>query len=300
MNLCTRSSHRVGPGLLPVAILAALITALALPGPAPGQGMETLASLDARYERLVRAETDLLEALETSARRATDRNLILIGGSDGPITEMSAAGAADWLDGLMARVEVLGLDRVYLGALSPWEQMIVAGLHQSGLDRAFILERLQRDSVPLRAREAENAATIAAMLDEVRAEAAALQARREALRVAVARGDGSDLSGAGSNPVCLDDAVPVDHRAIYWASGYGGGPHIAVKGAYICRAGHWFDLIAGDEVQRWECAEGNPHDCRQNPDRSYAIRKRRTDDQGREVLELATANPSTITLYLSD
>jgi len=284
----------------PVRLVVALALALFAPLAAPAQ--ETLADLDARYERLVRAETDLLDAHETATRRASDRSLILTGGNDGPITEMSAPEAAAWLDGLMARVEVLGLDRVYLGALSPWEQMIVAGLHQSGLDRELILERLQRDSAPLRAREAENAATIAAMLDEVRAEAAALQTRREALRAAVARGDGADLSGAGTNPVCLDDAVPVDHRAIYWASGYGsdGGKGFAVKGAYICRAGHWFDLIAGDEVQRWECARENPHDCHLNPDLTHAIRKRTDDDQGREVLEMATANPSTITLYASD
>lgn len=278
--------------------VAAIALALVVPFTAPAE--ETLADLDARYERLVRAEADLLADRETSARRVTDRDLILIGGADGPVTEMTGAEAAAWLDGLMARVEVLGLDQVYLGALSPWEQMIVAGLHATGLDREMMLDRLRRDSAPLRAREATNAATLEAMLDDVRAEAEALQSRRVALRAGIARGDASDLSGAGTNPVCLDDAVPVDHRAVYWSFYGSDGVKNAVKGPYICRGFDWFDVLTDDELQRWVCAEGNPHDCRMNPERTYRIKSRTIDDLGRTIVLLDTNHRDGITIFASD
>ncbi|MBN2631749.1 MAG: hypothetical protein JXR75_14555 [Rhodobacteraceae bacterium] len=276
-------------------VLTVVLLAMALALPVSAQ--ESIGSLDTRYEQLVRAEADLLADREVAARRAENRDLILFGGIDGPVTEMTLVEAAAWVDRIMGRIAVLGLDRVYLDALSPFEQMVVEGLRQSGLDRELVLDRLRRMGEPLRTREAENLAIIDRMLDELRADAEALQARREALRAAVRRGDGSDLTGPGGNPVCPDAAVPADRVAVYWSFMGSDNRQIPVKGDYICLGAHGFDLLVEGFVQRWECAADNVHDCRMNPDRTYAIRKRTLDTDGVERVWLAAPNDPGMTLF---
>lgn len=294
MRFCCRDIRAI----LSIALAAALL--LILPPPSSASA-ETVASLTAEFERLVRVEADLFDARETSERRASDPGPILFGGKDGPVSEMTIAEAGVYVDRLIERIDVVGIEQVYLSTLSPFEQMIVATLRDGGLYREKILDRLVRRGEAVRARERTNVATIDAMLEDVRAQAEAVIARRDRLRAAVARGDDSAFSGPGTNPVCLDDAVPVDQRALYWRAGDGGSNTDPVKGDFICRGvpwqTYWFDLVTADALQRWECAEDDPHNCRMNPERTYPITRRYINDEGRDVVDHGTGRPSRVTFY---
>lgn len=150
--------------------------------PCAAQSTPTLAELQQELDRLSKVESDLLDARESSQRRVSDRDLLLFGGGDGPVIEATVSQMATYIDRLIDRIEVLGFDRVYYDAMSPFEEMIVRGLRDSGMLRDAVLRNMAARSDRIRAQETENLSAIDAMLDEVRATFDKAIALRDALR----------------------------------------------------------------------------------------------------------------------
>jgi hypothetical protein len=153
----------------------------------------SLAELDARYEQLVVAEQALLDQQEEIEARLADPELILVETLSGAIVASSRHEIERMLEGFGAQAEVLGIDEAILGSMSPMRRILVEMTGLGEIATADAMARLTIGSGNLRKRLASARGVIEGQLDDVRAQAEALQAERERLRAAIAAGTDPNL-----------------------------------------------------------------------------------------------------------
>jgi hypothetical protein len=243
----------------------------------------SLAELDARYEQLVVAEQALLDQQEEIEARLADPELILVETLSGAIVASSRHEIERMLEGFGAQAEVLGIDEAILGSMSPMRRILVEMTGLGEIATADAMARLTIGSGNLRKRLASARGVIEGQLDDVRAQAEALQAERERLRAAIAAGTDPNLLQTR----CLDPDAPFDRTAgIYTVTG--GQAGYRVMGDQICRGrDNWgnylVEVIMGEQIWRYTRIESDPDRCERVEDYAWAF-ERGQDGEGREQL----------------
>ncbi len=316
----TRSFVRTCHTIPIASILVAVILAVA--GSLPVHA-RTIAELNGEYDRLSRAEGAILEQIDAINAMLNAPDSILVGSPEGPIYAAPRAALRESLGKAADYAQILSLDDAYLSTLSGWRQLAARALMSREVMISVAMDRLEKADPRLREIEREKIVALQDVLEQTRARAAKVLARRDALRVYVQTGKsatggdpeadipftpatGSGGGGGGgwsdtgsnapdsaiadagsgpeSNPVCLDENVPVDHLASFHKSGYGASYGYAVKGDYICREPLAFQYIGGGRVVWYTCDRNDPHRCApaDAPGLSYKVG---TSDAGNRVLK---------------
>lgn len=276
--------HRTATGILLGMLLAGTAAAA------------TLTELDSNYRDLVASEQELLDQ-RASLQGLLETSDILIQTGAGKVVAVPRAQVErlvgktyDWLRLFGAEQELIGLlpDDLQLMAQVALAAEAFGGTATSDAIRDKVIARvigeLQKAQAGARETVRADIALIEIALDVVRSNAADVLARRDAARDWVETGTLSpDL--ATTNPACDTTSVPVDARATFWKSGYGGSPFYPVKGPYICRNTNVFQLMEGGRLRYYTCKGSGPYECspEAGPGLAYTTD---TDKEGRKILRL--------------
>lgn len=257
---------------------------------------ETVGGLTDQFEALVRTEADLLNEREVVRQHIENPDLVLLGEPNGAIKSISRMELTQIIDRFIERAQILGLDEIKLSTMPWYARMAAEAAIESGMARDIVIDRLQTRGKGLIDGEREKLAAINEMLEDIRAKAAEVIARRDALRKWVQTGeeptDGivlpqiiqesddmnrredkdaspnnvpeasadPDNMSPDNNSVCRDQNTPVDHHA-YFSGIYGGSGPYMVKGAHIC-IGNTLKVITGSQIDVYDCAPNSPFTCK--------------------------------------
>ncbi len=280
--------------------LAILISAMFSAVPLSARA-ETIAELNAEYERLSRAEGAILDQIDTINAMLDAPDAVLVGRPEGSIYAAPRAALRESLGKAADYAQILSLDDAYLSTLTGWSRLAAEALMSRDVMVSVAMARLEKADPRLRGIERQKIKALEEILADTRTRAAKVLARRNALRVYVQTGKsatggdpeadipvdtgtGSGVGGGGgwsetgssdpdiaiaagagsgpeTNPVCLDENIAVDHLASFHKSGYAPGYGYAVKGDYICREPLAFQYTGGGHVVWYTCDRDDPHRC---------------------------------------
>jgi hypothetical protein len=255
----------------------------------------TLAELDARYDELVAAEGSLLADEERIEAMLGAPDAILIETPSGGIVAMSRSDLEEDIVGLVARLRILGADKLFLGSFDPQTRAIADVLMDDTLRAGWLLW-FESQSHHLRQTLISGRAAIATQVEQVRAQGEVVQAERVRLRNALATGTAeADLLVTR----CLDPDAPHDRLAGIYS--LGGGARYRVIGNQICRGrtdwGHYrVDVIMEDEIWMYICQDSDPNRCERVADYAAPF-ERDVDSEGRERLWMLGSQNNAHTVF---
>ena len=258
------------------------INLLISPSLAPGLAhAASWSELNAEYESLSRLEGELLDQIDQIQRTLNNPNMVFLSDGRGGAHAIHRDALAKIAQGALDAAQVIGLDQAYLETLPFLDRLAMEALIRSDLAIPSAVKFLARDDQNLRRAERKKIAVLEEMLRDVQARAAGVLAARDASLAPPQPASTAD--GPASNPVCLDDSVPVDYLASFHKIGYGAAYGFPVKGVYICRAPLAFQYFGAGRVVWYHCNPENPHDC--TPEESGGLAfTRESDDDGNPVL----------------
>ena len=237
--------------------------------------------LNAEYERLSRLEGDLLDQIDRVQYALDNPNMVYLSDGRGGARAVHRDALSKIVQGALDAAEVIGLDRTYLDTLPLLDRLAMEALIRSNLAVPAAVKFLARDDQSLRRAERKKIAVLEEMLRELQARAAAVLAARDASLVAPQPANTG--TGPESNPVCLDESVPVDYLASFHKIGYSASYGYPVKGAYICREALAFQYFGAGRLVWYRCNPEDPHDCKPEESGGLAFSRQR-DEDGNPVL----------------